>query len=190
MSGIEIFGIVGSVLPVVINFTKNYFGMKSNAPHQINRLRVILEDLQSKKVRRKADQEDQDRINQMINTCTDLLEKNVHRNGNGRRSIPWEVFWPAGAEAELEKRINALEMEANRVIAIVGLASEPTESATPGLINPPTYRSGSGSSESETAPSPVVLSPVSSARRVLESPLGESVYPKIPGRTKTLPATL
>ena len=98
MSGLEIFGAVTAAFGLISKVVK-VFGTPRNAPRQVERLKRILEDLKDERLLAAAREDQKIRIHRLINTCTDLLERNADEDHSNR---PWSFFWPATAEEQLQ----------------------------------------------------------------------------------------
>ncbi|KAK4096927.1 hypothetical protein N658DRAFT_510810 [Parathielavia hyrcaniae] len=111
MSGFEIVGVIVSAVPIVAKVIK-HFGTQRNAPRQVERLSRILAELQDDRLQRFAKPEEQKIIHDMVNRCTDILE----RETGSQKGRVWKFFWSADAERLLKEHNDELEHELERIL--------------------------------------------------------------------------
>lgn len=111
MSGIEVIGVILSVIPVVTRLVK-HFGTERNAPRQVERLSRMLEELQDERLWQSAMPTEQKHMQRMLDRCTKLMDKEM---AAGQRSRAWKFFWSAEAESRLKEHNDELDRELDRL---------------------------------------------------------------------------
>jgi hypothetical protein len=111
MSGFEVIGVIVGAIPVVTKLVK-HFGTERNAPRQVERLARMLEELQDERLLESAMPKEQKHIRQMLDRCTDLMDKEM---ATGQRSRAWKFFWSAEAESRLKEHNDELAGELDRL---------------------------------------------------------------------------
>lgn len=89
------------------------FGTRRNAPRQVQRLRRMLEELKDQDLIAAAQESEQMAIAEMINRCTDLLERYAPEEQAATRLRPF--VWPAKAENELSIKNDEIGDEIQRL---------------------------------------------------------------------------
>jgi hypothetical protein len=112
MSGLEAIGLVISAIPIVTRVVK-HFGTQRNAPRQVERLSRILAELKDERLLQAAMPAEQKHIHDMVNRCTDVLEKENATTGQKGRT--WNFFWSTEAENRLKEHNDELERELDRL---------------------------------------------------------------------------
>jgi hypothetical protein len=112
MSGFEVIGVIISAIPIVTKVVK-HFGTQRNAPRQVERLSRMLAELQDERLLQAAMPAEQKHIHDMVNRCTDLLEKETTTTGLKGRA--WKFFWSADAESRLKEHNDELDRELDRL---------------------------------------------------------------------------
>jgi hypothetical protein len=111
MSGFEVIGVIVGAIPVVTKLVK-HFGTERNAPRQVERLARMLEELQDERLLQSAMPKEQKHIQEMLDRCTDLMDKEM---ATGQRSRAWKFFWSAEAESRLKEHNDELDRELDRL---------------------------------------------------------------------------
>lgn len=111
MSGFEVIGVIIGAIPVVTKLVK-HFGTERNAPRQVERLSRMLEELKDERLLQSAMPTEQKHIRQMLDRCTDLMDKEM---ATGQRSRAWRFFWSAEAESRLKEHNDELDRELDRL---------------------------------------------------------------------------
>jgi predicted transcriptional regulator len=120
MSGFEIAGIIVSAIPIVTRVV-NHFGSPRNAPRQVERLSRMLAELQDERFSQAAMPTEQKHIHDMVNRCTDILE----RETTSQKGRVWKFFWSAEAEKLLKEHNDELERELDRLLRRVQMYPSP-----------------------------------------------------------------
>ncbi|KAH6618364.1 hypothetical protein B0J18DRAFT_371397 [Chaetomium sp. MPI-SDFR-AT-0129] len=118
MSGLEVIGVVISAVPIVTGFVK-HFGSPRNAPRQVDRLSRMLAELRDERLLLAAMPAEQRHIHDMINRCTDVLERETGAPGTSQpnkiANRAFKFFWPAEAEKRLKEYNDELDRELDRL---------------------------------------------------------------------------
>ncbi len=140
MSGFEVIGVVVSAVTIVTKVVK-HFGTPRNAPRQVERLSRMLSELQDERLLQAAKPPERKHISEMINRCTDLLDREA---STGQRSRAWKFFWSTDAENLLKEHNDELDRELDRLqrrVHMYGMPlpaqQEPGPSTAPMTGSPP-----------------------------------------------------
>ncbi|EAQ85488.1 predicted protein [Chaetomium globosum CBS 148.51] len=131
MSGIEVIGVILSVIPVVTRLVK-HFGTERNAPRQVERLSRMLEELQDERLWQSAMPTEQKHMQRMLDRCTKLMDKEM---AAGQRSRAWKFFWSAEAESRLKEHNDELDRELDRLQRRVEIFLRTQASLLGGLLS-------------------------------------------------------
>ncbi|KAK4149814.1 hypothetical protein C8A00DRAFT_18552 [Chaetomidium leptoderma] len=112
MSGLEAIGAVISAISIVTKVVK-HFGTQRNAPRQVERLARMLAELRDERLLQASMSAEQTHIHEMVNRCTDILDREATTTGQKGRA--WKFFWSADAEARLKDHNDELERELDRL---------------------------------------------------------------------------